>query len=229
MRERAHPDHAKAALAFALVREASGRIMGMRHHDVQLIGGYAMIRGMIAEMDTGEGKTLTATLAAITMAIAGHPVHVVTVNDYLVARDAEKLAPLYGFFGLSVGTVVQGMEIPARRAAYACDVTYCTNKELAFDYLKDRVTMGQRRGDLHLKLGVLTGRDAGANSLLLRGLHFAIVDEADSVLIDEARTPLILSRDVRSQAEVTLYEQAIATAQDLRRGSDYLLEKKNGA
>jgi preprotein translocase subunit SecA len=226
LRERALPDFAGTALAFALVREASGRIMGMRHHDVQLIGGYAMIGGMIAEMDTGEGKTLTATLAATTMALAGHPVHVVTVNDYLVARDAAKLTPLYGFFGLTVGTVVQGMEIPARRAAYACDVTYCTNKELAFDYLKDRVAMGQRRGDLHLKLGVLTGRDAGANGLLLRGLHFAIVDEADSVLIDEARTPLILSRDVSSQAEITLYEQAIATAHGLKRGSDYLLEEE---
>src|SRR5262249_14193268 len=133
LRERAEPDLASTALAFALVREASARVMGLRHHDSQLIGGYALISGMIAEMDTGEGKTLTATLAATTMALAGHPVHVVTVNDYLVTRDAKNLSPLYAFFGLTVGTVVQGLALAARRDAYSCDITYCTNKELAFD------------------------------------------------------------------------------------------------
>ena len=195
----------------------------MRHFDAQLIGGYALIRGMIAEMDPGEGKTLTATLAATTMALAGHPVHVVTVNDYLAQRDAELMSELYRFFGLTVGTVVHGIEPDARRAAYRCDITYCTNKELAFDYLKDRIVMGQRRGDMHLKLGALTGSHVNGESLLLRGLHFAIVDEADSVLIDEARTPLILSRDAKSEAEARLYEVAVNTARGLVAGRDFLL------
>lgn len=213
----------RIARAFAVIREVSGRIMGMRHHDVQLMGAHAMVRGMIAEMNTGEGKTLTATLAAITMALTGRPVHVVTVNDYLARRDAEKLRPLYEFFGLRVGIVVQGMEPQERRTAYACDVTYCTNKELAFDYLKDRLAFGQKRGTLHLKLDAiqsaqLTGR------LLLRGLHFAIIDEADSVFIDEARTPLILSREANSQAEETLYRQAIDFARSLKQGADYKLD-----
>jgi preprotein translocase subunit SecA len=224
LRERPDPDLRRIARAFALVREVSRRILGMRHFDVQLIGGHALIRGMIAEMETGEGKTLTATLAATTMALAGRPVHVVTVNDYLARRDAEKMAPLYGFFGLTVGTVVQGMDADARRAAYRCDITYCTNKELAFDYLKDRLAMGPRRGDLQLKLGALTGSHVDAGRLLLRGLHFAIVDEADSVLIDEARTPLILSRDASSEAETRLYQVAVTTARGLAAGRDYLLQ-----
>ncbi|MFD2180900.1 preprotein translocase subunit SecA [Rhodoplanes azumiensis] len=215
------PDTALTALAFALVREASGRILGMRHHDVQLVGAFAMVSGMIAEMDTGEGKTLTATLAAVTMALAGWPVHVVTVNDYLAKRDAETMMPLYGFFGLDVGVVVQGLAPEARRTAYACAVTYCTNKELAFDYLKDRLALGQARGALRLKLGPLGGDDR-AGKLLLRGLHFAIVDEADSVFVDEARTPLILSRQASSAAEARLYEQAIALARDLAEGHDFV-------
>jgi preprotein translocase subunit SecA len=224
LREHAELDLERTARGFALVREASARILGLRHHDVQLIGAYALILGMIAEMETGEGKTLTATLTATTMALAGHPVHVVTVNDYLVERDAAKLSPLYAFFGLTVGTVVQGRDPGSRRAAYACDVTYCTNKELAFDYLKDRLAMGQRRGALHLKLGALTDRGAETDRLLMRGLHFAIVDEADSALIDEARTPLILSRDVNSEAEVALYDRAVQVARELEPDRDYLLQ-----
>ena len=224
LREHAELDLERTARGFALVREASARILGLRHHDVQLIGAYALILGMIAEMETGEGKTLTATLTATTMALAGHPVHVVTVNDYLVERDAAKLSPLYAFFGLTVGTVVQGRDPGSRRAAYACDVTYCTNKELAFDYLKDRLAMGQRRGALHLKLGALTDRGAETDRLLMRGLHFAIVDEADSALIDEARTPLILSRDVNSEAEVALYDRAVQVARALEPDRDYLLQ-----
>ena len=223
LRDRPVPDLRRAAHAFAVVREASRRIFGMRHFDVQLIGGYALIRGMIAEMDPGEGKTLTATLAATTMALAGHPVHVVTVNDYLAQRDADLMSELYRFFGLTVGTVVHGLDPAARRAAYRCDITYCTNKELAFDYLKDRVIMGQQRGDMHLQLAALTGSNVKGETLLLRGLHFAIVDEADSVLIDEARTPLILSRDAKSEAEAKLYEVAVATARGLVAGRDYQL------
>jgi preprotein translocase subunit SecA len=221
--EQALPDLRRIAHAFAVIREVSDRVLGLRHFDVQLIGGHALIRGMIAEMETGEGKSLTATLAAITMALAGHPVHVVTVNDYLARRDADFMMPLYEFFGLSVGTVVQGLDADARRAAYRCDIVYCTNKELAFDYLKDRLVMGHRRGDLHLKLGALTGSGVDPKQLLLRGLHFAIIDEADSVLIDEARTPLILSRDASSEAETRLYETAVNTARSLLPGRGYLL------
>src|SRR5215469_15501879 len=123
------------ARSFALVRELAGRTVGLRHFDVQLIGGFTLLNGMIAEMETGEGKTLTATLAAGTAALAGIPVHVVTVNDYLAARDAEAMSPLYRALGLRVGVVVHGKTPEERRAAYGCDVTYCTNKEIAFDYL----------------------------------------------------------------------------------------------
>jgi preprotein translocase subunit SecA len=183
-----------AAQAFALVREASARHLGMRHHPVQLMGGYAMLRGWLAEMRTGEGKTLTATLPAAAMALSGRPVHVVTVNDYLAARDAEAMAPLYRALGLSVAAVVSGMTPAARRAAYAADIVYCVDKELAFDHLRDRLA-----GGTHEPLGQraqwLAGRDPAGRSRgrLQRGLAFALIDEADSILIDEARTPLILS------------------------------------
>ncbi|WP_164738447.1 DEAD/DEAH box helicase [Aquabacter cavernae] len=214
------PALADLAEAFAIVREASGRLFGMRHHDVQLMGGHALMRGMIAEMNTGEGKTLTATLAAVTAGLGGRPVHVVTVNDYLARRDAEKLGPLYAFFGLSVGVVVAGMAREERRAAYACDITYCTNKELAFDHLKDRLVLARLGGNLRRKVKLAERRDD--NALLLRGLHFAIVDEADSVLIDEARTPLILSGEADATLESTLMREALQVAQALRVGVDFV-------
>lgn len=220
--------HAKSrprdiALCFALVREASTRILGQRHYDVQLIGGYALLRGMIAEMDTGEGKTLTITLAAITAAFCGMPVHIVTVNDYLARRDAEILGPLYAFFGVSVGCVVQGMSRDDRRVAYASDVTYCTNKELAFDYLRDILALGRRRGHLRFKIRALTGSEDATSSVVLRGLHFAIVDEADSVLVDEARTPLILSQEALADGQAELYRQALESARALTAGRDYTI------
>jgi preprotein translocase subunit SecA len=211
------------AEAFALVREASWRKLGLRHHDVQLLGGYALFRGMIAEMNTGEGKTLTATLAAVAGALAGWPVHVVTVNDYLAQRDAEKLAPLYAFFGFSVGVVVSGLSREERRAAYACDVTYCTNKELAFDHLKDRLVLAGMGGNLRRKLRLGARQDQDGQTLLMRGLHFAIVDEADSVLIDEARTPLILSGESDGAAEVALLRQAMRVAETLRERAEFVL------
>src|SRR5262249_28132582 len=141
---RTKPRREDIAFCFALIREAAERILGQRHYCVQLIGGYALLRGMIAEMETGEGKTLTVPLAAITAAYCGDPVHVVTVNDYLASRDADALRPLYAFFGLSVGCVVHGQSREERRIQYACDVTYCTNKELAFDYLRDTLALGRR-------------------------------------------------------------------------------------
>jgi len=210
------------ALSFALIREASGRILGQRHYDVQVIGAYALLRGMVAEMDTGEGKTLTVTLAAITAAFCGDPVHVVTVNDYLARRDAEELGPLYAFFGLSVGCVVHGISRDQRREEYGRDVTYCTNKELTFDYLRDLIALGRHRGFLRRKVGALSRpQDGGGQNVVLRGLHFAIVDEADSVLVDEARTPLILSQDASADEKAKLYEQALETATNLSAGRDY--------
>jgi len=200
--------------AFALVREAASRTIGLRHFDVQLVGGWAMLRGMLAEMETGEGKTLTATLAAATAALAGRAVHIVTVNDYLAERDAEWMRPIYEMLGLSVGCIRQGMEPDARRAAYGCDVTYCSNKEIAFDYLRDRMVLGGKPRAIAMKIDALGG--GGANRrLLLRGLQFAIVDEADSVLVDEARTPLILSAEARHGQEELVHRQALSLAKQL--------------
>jgi len=181
------------ARAFALVREAAGRVLDKRHYPSQLMAGWWLLNGSLVEMATGEGKTFAATLPAVTAALAGLPVHVITVNDYLAERDAKTMAPLYGFFGLKVNAVVHGMSNPARRAAYAGDVTYACNKELAFDYLRDRAALGDRASPLHLAAeGVRAGRPR-SDRVVLRGLVFGIVDEADSVFIDEARTPLILS------------------------------------
>ena len=209
------------ALAFALVREAASRRLGMRHFDVQLAGGLALVDGMVAEMETGEGKTLTATLPACAAALAGIPVHVITVNDYLAGRDAAEMGPVYAALGLSVGVIRQGMDHASRRAAYACDVTYCTNKEAAFDYLKDRIVMWDRPSPMRLQLERLYGEDSRANRLLMRGLSFAIVDEADSVLIDEARTPLIISADPRSATEQNVYRLALDAAMGLAPGDDF--------
>ena len=160
--------------AFAVVREASKRCMGMRHFDVQMIGGIVLHRGEIAEMRTGEGKTLVATLAVYLNALEGKGVHVVTVNDYLAKRDAEQMGVLYNFLGLSVGVIVPNLNEDERRHAYNCDITYATNNELGFDYLRDN--MKSERGQM-----------------VHRPFHYAIVDEVDSILIDEARTPLIIS------------------------------------
>ena len=212
------------AEAFALVREAASRTLGQRHYDVQLRGGLALLRGFVAEMETGEGKTLTATLAACTAALAGEPVHLVTVNDYLAQRDADWMRPLYAALGLRVGVIVQGLDPQQRQAAYACDVTYATNKEIAFDYLKDRIALGRRSSRLRLQLDRLFDETPRSRRLLLRGLHFGIVDEADSVLVDEARTPLIISAESDDGLETETCEQALALATELREGKDFRLE-----
>ncbi|MFK7888896.1 MAG: preprotein translocase subunit SecA [Gammaproteobacteria bacterium] len=190
-----------ALQAFAMVREVSGRVLGMRHFTSQLLGGWVMFNGKVAEMQTGEGKTLTATLPASTAAMAGVPVHVITSNDYLATRDAQLMRPLYQALGLTVGVIEEGMDFEARRAAYASDITYCTNKQITFDYLRDRVARGAHTGKLHLQLERIYDDPQQRSQLMLRGLCFAIVDEADSVLVDEARTPLILSRTVEDDGE----------------------------
>src|SRR5436190_2441095 len=160
--------------AFATVREASVRTLGMRHFDVQLVGGIVLHRGEIAEMKTGEGKTLVATLATYLNAIEGKGVHVVTVNDYLAKRDAEWMGQLYKFLGLTVGVIVPNLSEYERREAYNSDITYATNNELGFDYLRDNMKYSRAQ-------------------MVQRPFNYAIVDEVDSILIDEARTPLIIS------------------------------------
>jgi len=172
-------------------------------------------------MATGEGKTVTAALPACTVGLAGHPVHVVTVNDYLARRDAEEMEPLFRFLGLSVGCVVQGMKPPERRQAYNRSVTYCSNKELAFDYLRDRVAVAQHRSRLHVSLARVRSDPELDEGLVLRGLYYAIVDEADSVFIDDARTPLILSSTHETQNERADFEAALELAGILEQGADY--------
>ncbi|PDT74301.1 preprotein translocase subunit SecA [Bradyrhizobium sp. C9] len=208
-------------LSFALVREAATRTIGQRHYDVQLMAGWGLLQGKLVEMATGEGKTIAATLPAATVAFAGYPVHLITVNDYLANRDATELAPLYQFLGLSTGVVVQGMSKAERRQAYAKSVTYCTNKEVAFDYLRDRVALSRRGSRLHLSLEKLRGHQERDEDLVLRGLHFGIVDEADSIFIDEARTPLILSSSVGTAEEKLQCEQALEFAARLTAGEHY--------
>ena len=160
--------------AFAVVREAARRVLGERHYDVQLIGGMVLHEGRIAEMKTGEGKTLTATLPAYLNALSGEGVHVVTVNDYLAKFQGEDVGRIFRFLGMTVGVIVHDLTQEERKAAYACDVTYGTNNEMGFDYLRDNMVIYQK-------------------NMVQRGHHFAIVDEVDSILIDEARTPLIIS------------------------------------
>jgi preprotein translocase subunit SecA len=213
------------AESFALVREFSARVLGLRHYDSQVMGGLVMLRGMVAEMETGEGKTLTATLTAATAALAGLPVHVISVNDYLTERDAENTAPLYRALGLNVGCVVHGQTPEQRRQAYGCDITYATNKELVFDYLRDRLTLADRPDSIMVQAESLQGRGSRVGRLLMRGLHFAIVDEADSVLIDEARTPLIISGSSGVREEREFLEQALHLAGDFVRDRDFELDE----
>ncbi|HCX87091.1 MAG TPA: preprotein translocase subunit SecA, partial [Gammaproteobacteria bacterium] len=169
--------------AFAVVRETSRRTLKMRHFDVQLIGGMVLNDGKIAEMRTGEGKTLAATLPAYLNAVCGNTVHVVTVNDYLAQRDADWMGQIYGYLGLSVGVVISGQDSAAKRAAYACDIVYGTNNEFGFDYLRDNMAFS-------------------AEDRVQRSLDFAVVDEVDSILIDEARTPLIISGPAEDSSDL---------------------------
>ena len=191
--------------AFAVVREAAKRVMGLRHFDVQLMGGCILHRGKIAEMRTGEGKTLVATLPAYLNALEGKGVHVVTVNDYLARRDSEDMGRVYRFLGLSVGLITHEMDYPARKAAYAADITYGTNNEFGFDYLRDNMVIS-------------------LDQMVQRPLHYAIVDEVDSILIDEARTPLIISGPCAQST--SLYQVMADVAAKLKEGEDYTVDEK---
>lgn len=192
--------------AFAVCREASKRVLGMRHYDVQLIGGIVLHQGRIAEMRTGEGKTLVATLPVYLNGLTGKGVHVVTVNDYLARRDAEWMSKLYNWLGLSTGIIVHGLNDQQRKQMYACDITYCTNNELGFDYLRDNMKF-----DL--------------NDYVQRGHHFAIVDECDSILVDEARTPLIISGPAESSTEK--YHLVDKIIPHLKRDVHFTMEEKS--
>ena len=214
-----------AAESFALIREIARRSLGLRHHDVQLMAGWALLNGQIAEMSTGEGKTLSATLAAATAALAGTPVHIITVNDYLAARDAQSMSPLYARLGIQVGVVREGDDSDQRRLAYQQAVVYCSNKQLIFDFLQDQLNLGARSNAARMKLDRLFGRHARSSNLLLRGLPFAIVDEADSVLIDEARTPMILARESEDSERLTLYREALDIASTLQIERDFLVDR----
>ena len=191
--------------AFAVVREASRRVLGMRHFDVQLIGGMCLHEGKIAEMRTGEGKTLVATLPVYLNALTGKGVHMITVNDYLARRDSEEMGKLYRFLGLTVGLVVHDMDFPERKYAYGCDVTFGTNNEFGFDYLRDNMVIYQ-------------------NQMVQRELNFAIVDEVDSILIDEARTPLIISGPGAKSTD--MYAVMAKAVAGLKEGDDYTVDEK---
>jgi len=212
--------------AYALVREASKRGIGQRQFDVQLVGGMAIHHRCIAELETGEGKTLVATMPAFLNALTGKGVHIVTVNDYLARRDAEWMGPIYQMLGLTVGCIQTGQTDPVRRAAYGCDVTYGTAKELGFDFLRDELKRLQLGGDAHRKTfeQVYLGRGGAVESQMpvQRTHHYAIVDEADSILIDEARTPLIIGANNQpTQEEAAAYYGADQLAATLVRVKDY--------
>lgn len=191
--------------AFAVVREAAKRMTGMRHYDVQMIGGVVLHRGKIAEMRTGEGKTLVATLPVYLNALTGKGVHVVTVNDYLARRDSEDMGRIYRFLGLSVGLIVHDMDFPDRKAAYRADITYGTNNEFGFDYLRDNMVVDM-------------------DQMVQRELHYCIVDEVDSILVDEARTPLIISGPGEKSAD--LYKVIAHIVSNMKEGEDYTVDEK---
>ena len=190
--------------AYATVREAATRVLDMRHYRVQLIGGVILHQGRITEMRTGEGKTLVSTLPAYLNALEGKGVHIVTVNDYLAKRDAEWMGKVHEFLGLTVGVILNNMDNDERREAYNCDITYATNNELGFDYLRDNMVVYKEQ-------------------LVQRSLHYAIIDEVDSVLIDEARTPLIISG--QSGKSTKLYEMCDIFVRQLTKGTAKELSK----
>ena len=191
--------------AYAVVREAAYRVIGLKHYKVQVIGGIILHQGRLTEMRTGEGKTLVATLPSYLNALKGEGVHVVTVNDYLAKRDSDWMGQIHRFLGLTVGCILNSMENDERRAAYACDITYATNNELGFDYLRDNMVIYKEQ-------------------LVMRGLPYAIIDEVDSILIDEARTPLIISG--QSGKSTKLYEACDILARQLQRGTEKDYERR---
>ena len=191
--------------AFAVVREGAKRVLGLYPYPVQLMGGISLHEGNISEMKTGEGKTLTSTMPVYLNALSGKGVHVVTVNEYLASRDASEMGQLYEFLGLTVGLNLNSLSKEEKQAAYACDITYSTNNELGFDYLRDNMVLYKEQ-------------------MVQRPLHYAVIDEVDSILIDEARTPLIISGS--AQKSTQLYIQANAFVRTLKKEEDYTYDEK---
>jgi len=216
-------DPTAGARALAIVREAARRTVGLEAYPPQLLTAWKLICGRLVELDTGEGKTLSAALAACVSGLAGVPTHVVTVNDYLAQRDAQTMGPLFAFFGLSVGVVHSDVPHARRSAEYARNLTYCTNKDLVFDYLRDRVNARGVSSHAQLAVRQLHGVTEAREPLRLKGLHFAIVDEADSILIDEGRTPLILSAARNRGRDGTAYSALLEVAGTLEPERDFHL------
>ncbi|HET6429496.1 MAG TPA: prepilin peptidase [Phycisphaerae bacterium] len=213
--------------AFATVREVAFRQLGEKPYLVQVAGALSLYAGCMTEMATGEGKTLTATLPATVAGWRGRGCHIITVNDYLAQRDAEWMSQIYRFCGLSCRFIIQEMPPPERREAYRSDITYCTNKEVTADFLRDRLSLGRTRslsGALLTKIA--EGHGSGTDRLVQRGLHYAIVDEADSVLIDEAVTPLIISGDAPNPEQVQAFQEAAEVASELALGTDYRVNER---
>jgi preprotein translocase subunit SecA len=209
-----------SAISFALVKQTVSRTLGITPFNTQLIAASMIYDGKLVEMATGEGKTLTAGISAAAVALAGIPVHLITANDYLVARDAETLAPLYTALGLRVGVIVQGMDTAARKQAYSCNITYCTAKELVFDYLRDQIALEVVENTLHLQSLKLQKKPINT---LLNGLYMAIIDEADSILIDEAKVPLLISKNSQHSGMLSFFEQVLSAAKTLQINDDFIL------
>ncbi len=208
--------------AFAAVREVAVREVGERPYPVQIAGALGLYNGCIVEMATGEGKTLTATLPATLLAWRGRGCHVITVNDYLARRDCEWMSRIFRFCGLTSAWIDGEMKPPDRRNAYHSDITYCTNKEVTADFLRDRLSLGRLRGlPSALLAKIVEGHGSGVDALVQRGLHAAIIDEADSVLIDEAVTPLIISGDAPNREQVEAFRQAVALGRELEPGKHF--------
>ncbi|MGH1372069.1 MAG: hypothetical protein ACRBBW_08550 [Cellvibrionaceae bacterium] len=211
--------------AFAMVRESAGRSLGMRHHHTQIRASLVMLYGMVAEMATGEGKTLACTLASCTAALAGVKVHVVTTNDYLAERDCEEMTPLFEYLNLAAGSLNNDLELEDRQQIYAADILYCSNNELVFDYLKDSLVLGERKDSIDVYRDRLVAGHDFTQKLMHQGLVFAIVDEADSVFIDESRTPLIISGGELPMADSEeLLRDVMAIAQSYREGEEFEID-----
>ncbi len=213
--------------SFAVIREVAERSIAQRHYDVQLYAGWLMITGVLAEMETGEGKTLATTLASCTAALAGIPVHVITANDYLANRDFESMKPIYDRLGLSSGSIIEEMEKDQRSIVYKYNIVHSTNKQVAFDYLRDRIEMGAYTEKLSLQYQQIKNEGSNKQPLLLRGLCFALVDEADSILIDEAKTPLIITKNLPNEELPETFHDALFLASSIFNNEDFTVNNKS--
>ena len=221
-------DDATLKQAFAMVREASARRMGFYPYVEQIAGAYALYKGYIAEMSTGEGKTITAALCATIRGWSGRPCHVITANDYLAHRDAEIMTPIYSFCGVTVGCVTGEMKPPERKEGYSADVTYSTAKEVLADFLRDNIALGTNRNfSKRVLAGITENMERVMQQTVQRGIYTAIVDEADNVLIDEAVTPLIISREKDNEEFNAICKLAFALSQKLEEGHDYRVDEKD--